>query len=86
MNLTFRPYLTENDFWRMRDFLRQVFLLNDRLERSWHAAYQRRGLSKALMNEGLRRVQRMGATLAFVGGYSPEANALYRAVMGSDHE
>jgi len=48
--------------------------------------HQRRGLGKALMNEGLRRAQRMGATLAFVGGYSPEANALYRSVMGSEHE
>jgi hypothetical protein len=38
MNLTFRPYDREDDFWRMRDFLRQVFLLNGRLERSWHVA------------------------------------------------
>ena len=49
-------------------------------------AYQRRGLGKALMTEGLRRLQRMGATVAFVGGYSPAANALYRSVMGDDHE
>jgi mycothiol synthase len=33
--LTMRPYWDENDFWRMRAFLREVFLLNDRLERSW---------------------------------------------------
>lgn len=33
-----RPYQTEDDFWRMREFLRQVFLLNNRLERSWHVA------------------------------------------------
>jgi mycothiol synthase len=38
MNLTFRPYQSENDFWRMREFLRQVFALNNRLERSWHVA------------------------------------------------
>lgn len=38
------------------------------------------------MTEGLRRLQRMGATLAFVGGYSAAANALYHAVMGDDHE
>jgi hypothetical protein len=28
----------------------------------------------------------MGATTAFVGGYSAAANALYRTVMGADHE
>jgi GNAT superfamily N-acetyltransferase len=49
-------------------------------------AHQRRGLGKALLTEGLRRLQRMGATRAFVGGYSPAANALYRSVMGPDHE
>lgn len=45
-------------------------------------AHQRRGLGKALLTEGLRRLQRMGATQAGVGGYSPAANALYRSVMG----
>ncbi len=49
-------------------------------------AHQRRGLGKALMTEGLRRLQRMGATRAFVGGYSQAANALYRSVMGPKHE
>lgn len=49
-------------------------------------AHQRRGLGKALMVEGLRRLQRMGATRAFVGGHSVAANALYRSVMGSKHE
>lgn len=49
-------------------------------------AHQRRGLGKAVMTEGLRRLQRMGATLALVGGYSPEANALYRSVMGPEAE
>lgn len=49
-------------------------------------AHQRRGLGKALMTEGLRRLQRMGATRAFVGGHSAAANALYRSVMGSKHE
>src|SRR5512132_1950437 len=38
MKLTYRPYETEDDFWRMREFLRQVFLLNDRRQRSWHVA------------------------------------------------
>lgn len=38
MNVSFRPYQTEDDFWRMREFLRRVFLLNHRLERTWHVA------------------------------------------------
>ncbi len=38
MKPKFRPYQTEDDFWRMREFLRQVFLLNDRREWSWHVA------------------------------------------------
>ncbi len=48
--------------------------------------YQRRGLGKALLTEGLQRLQRMGATRAFVGGFSQGANALYRSVMGGEHE
>jgi ribosomal protein S18 acetylase RimI-like enzyme len=47
---------------------------------------QRRGLGKALLTEGLRRLQRMGATTAFVSGFSPAANGLYQSVMGPDHE
>lgn len=49
-------------------------------------AHQRRGLARALMTEGLRRLQRIGATVAFVSGYSPAANALYQSVMGNDHD
>jgi mycothiol synthase len=48
--------------------------------------YQRRGISKALLTEGLRRLNRMGATTAFVSGYSAAANSLYQSVMGSEHE
>src|SRR5688500_12592208 len=33
-----RPCQTEDDFWRMREFLRQVFSLNNQLPRSWHVA------------------------------------------------
>jgi len=47
--------------------------------------YQRQGLGKAILTEGLRRVQRMGATKAFVGGQSVAANALYKSVMGPEH-
>ena len=49
-------------------------------------AHQRRGLGKALMTEGLRKLQRMGATTAFASGGSPAANALYQSVMGLDYE
>jgi mycothiol synthase len=49
-------------------------------------AHQRRGLGKAVMTEGLHRLQRMGATQALVGGYSPGPNALYRSVMGADFD
>jgi mycothiol synthase len=49
-------------------------------------AHQRRGLARALLAEGLRRLQHMGATVALVSGFSPAANALYRSVMGEDHE
>jgi hypothetical protein len=38
MTFTKRPYQNEEDYWRMRSFLRQVFLLNDCLEHSWHVA------------------------------------------------
>jgi GNAT superfamily N-acetyltransferase len=51
-----------------------------------HPAYQRRGLSKAVMCEGLRRLRRMGATIAYVGSYSPAAHAAYEAVGFSDYE
>ena len=30
-----RRYRGDDDFWKMRAFLREVFLLNDRIERSW---------------------------------------------------
>lgn len=33
--LTMRNYQTEGDFWKMRDFLREIFFLNNRIERSW---------------------------------------------------
>lgn len=39
--------------------------------------YQRCGLGKAVIREGLRRLRKMGALIAYVGGYSKAANALY---------
>jgi GNAT superfamily N-acetyltransferase len=35
MKLKMRTYKSEDDFWQLRNFLREVFLLNDRLEHSW---------------------------------------------------
>jgi mycothiol synthase len=43
-------------------------------------AQQRRGLGKAIMTEGLCRLQRLGATQATVGSYSAHAGALYASV------
>ncbi len=37
MSLTMRTYKTEDDYWRIRDFLRAVFLLNGRRELSRQA-------------------------------------------------
>jgi len=48
--------------------------------------HQRRGLSRAAITEGLRRLQRMGGTRAFVSGYEVSANALYAAVMSPVHD
>ncbi len=38
MKLTLRTCEKEDDFWHVRNFLREVFLLNDRLEHSWNVA------------------------------------------------
>jgi mycothiol synthase len=38
MKLTMRPYRTEDDYWRIRNFLRQVMLANGLRELSWHVA------------------------------------------------
>jgi GNAT superfamily N-acetyltransferase len=51
-----------------------------------HPAHQRKGLGKAIMAEGLRRVQRLGATLAAVGSYSEAAGALYAAMGFTDYD
>jgi mycothiol synthase len=48
--------------------------------------YRKLGLGKTLLTEGLKRLQRMGALVAFVGGSSPHANALYQSVMGPNFD
>ena len=45
-----------------------------------HPNYQKRGLGKAVMSEGLRRAQKLGATLATVSSYSTGAHALYESM------
>lgn len=51
-----------------------------------HPDHQRRGLGKAVMTEGLRRVQELGATLATVGSYSEAAGLLYASVGFTSYE
>jgi hypothetical protein len=43
--------------------------------------HRRRGLARAVIGEGLRRVQRLGAVRASVSGYEPGPNALYSDVL-----
>jgi mycothiol synthase len=38
MKIQMRSYRSEEDYWRIRQFLRDAFLLNDRRECSWHVA------------------------------------------------
>lgn len=45
-----------------------------------HPAYQRRGLGRAVMSEGLSRARELGATLAAVGSYSEAAGQLYASM------
>lgn len=45
-----------------------------------HPAHQRRGLGKAVMAEGLRRLQGLGGTMAYVGSYEAPAHALYSSL------
>ena len=51
-----------------------------------HPAHQRRGLAKALMAEGLRRVADLGATLCMAGSYSEAAGALYASLGFSEYD
>jgi mycothiol synthase len=49
-----------------------------------HPDHQKRGLGKAVMTEGLRRAQRLGATLAIVSSYGDAAHALYDSMGFTD--
>jgi GNAT superfamily N-acetyltransferase len=48
--------------------------------------HQRRGLSKAVLHEGLRRLRWIGATRAYVGSYTPGAHAAYEAAGFTGYE
>jgi hypothetical protein len=43
-------------------------------------------LGKAVIVEGLRRLKRMGATMAYVGSYSRPAHALYASVGFTEYD
>ena len=45
-----------------------------------HPEHQKRGLGKAVMAEGLRRAERLGADLATVSSYGEAAHALYASM------
>lgn len=49
-------------------------------------AHQRKGLGKAVMYEGMRRIKRLGATLAYVGSYDEPAHTLYESVGFTDYD
>jgi GNAT superfamily N-acetyltransferase len=49
-------------------------------------AHRKHGLGKAVCLEALQRLKRMGCKVAFVGGYSQRANALYFSLMGPEHD
>jgi mycothiol synthase len=116
MNLVPRKYQPD-DYWRIRSFLREVYVLNDRRDLDlivsapdgsvaafctiWFddvtrtgafepvatmPAQQRRGLGKAIMIEGPRRLQRLGATQVTVGSYSVQAGALYASLEFTEYD
>jgi ribosomal protein S18 acetylase RimI-like enzyme len=48
--------------------------------------HQRRDLAKALMTEGLRRLKRLGAMLAFVGSWNEATHSLYSSVGFTEYD
>jgi GNAT superfamily N-acetyltransferase len=49
-------------------------------------AHQKRGLGKAVMLDGLQKLKKMGAVMAFVGSYSEAAGALYASVGFTEYD
>jgi len=50
------------------------------------AEHWRRGLGKAVMTEGMRRLRRMGCTRLLANAYDPPADALYGSVLGTKED
>jgi len=50
------------------------------------AEHWRRGLGKAVMIEGMRRLRRMGCTRLLANAYDPPADALYGSVLGTKED
>ncbi|MBN1212331.1 MAG: GNAT family N-acetyltransferase, partial [candidate division Zixibacteria bacterium] len=48
--------------------------------------HQRRGLATAVMNEGLRRLKKLGAELAFVGSWNEATHKLYSSVGFTEYD
>jgi mycothiol synthase len=48
--------------------------------------HQKRGLARAVICEGLRRLKRIGATRAYVGSYTEGAHAAYASAGFTDYE
>lgn len=48
--------------------------------------HQRKGLAKALLTEGLRRMQNLGLVMAYVSSYEPAAHATYASVGFSQYD
>lgn len=48
--------------------------------------HRRRGLAKAVLCEGLRRLRRLGAVTAHVGSYEPTVHALYASVGFTEYD
>jgi GNAT superfamily N-acetyltransferase len=48
--------------------------------------HQKRGLGKAVMCEGLRRLRAIGAKTAHVGSYTPPAHALYASIGFTEYD
>jgi mycothiol synthase len=79
MSILCHPYQVEDDYWRMRAFLRQLFVLNGRLQQSWHVARLDYARWHGLLNCARVRMQEVaylweagGELVAFLmpdGGY-----------------
>ena len=48
--------------------------------------HQRKGLAKALMTEGLKRLKQLGAVMAYVSSYGKAAHATYESVGFTEYD